>query len=90
MCKKFGQKLNALSRISTFLSEDQKRIVFNAMIKSQFSYCPLIWMFYSRKSNDVINKFHERSLTLITSDKNSSLETLLQNDKDITAHQKNL
>ena len=90
MCKKSGQKLNALSRISTFLSEDQKRIVFNAMINSQFSYCPLIWMFYSRQSNNVINKFHERSLTLITNDENSSFETLLQKDRDITAHQKNL
>ena len=90
MCKKSGQKLNALSRISTFLSEDQKRIVFNAMINSQFSYCPLIWMFYSRQSNNVINKFHERSLTLITNDVNSSFETLPQKDRDITAHQKNL
>ena len=90
MCKKSGQKLNALSRISTFLSEDQKKIVFNAMIKSQFICCPLIWMFYSRKSNNLLNKFHERSLTLITKDENSSFESLLQNGKDITAHQKNL
>ena len=60
MCKKSGQKLNAISRISTFLNKDQKRIVFNAMIKSQFSYCLLIWMFYSRKSNNLLNKAHER------------------------------
>ena len=60
MCKKTGQKLNALSRISTFLNKDQKKIIFNAMIKSQFSYCPLIWMFSSRQSNNLINKIHER------------------------------
>ena len=42
MCKNSGQKLNALSRISTFLNKDQKRIIFNAMIKFQFSYCSLI------------------------------------------------
>ena len=47
MCKKSGQKLHALSRTSTFLNKDQKRIIFNAMMKSQSSYCPLIWMFYS-------------------------------------------
>ena len=88
MCKKSGRKLNALSRISTFLNKDQKRIIFNAMIKSQFIYCPLIWIFYSRQSNNLINKAHERSLSLITNDENSSFETLLQSNKDITVHQK--
>ena len=68
ICKKSGQKLNALSRITTFLNKDQKSIIFNAMIKSQFSYCPIIWMFSSRKSNNLINKVHERSLRLITND----------------------
>ena len=90
MCKKSGQKLNALSRISTFLNKDQKRIIFNAMIKSQFIYCPLIWIFYSRQSNNLINKAHERSLSLITNDENSSFETLLQSNKDITVHQRKL
>ena len=88
MCKKSGQKLNAISRISTFLNKDQKRIRFNAMMKSQSSYCPLIWMFYSRQSNNLISKVHERSLNLITNDENSSFETLPQNNKDITAQKK--
>ena len=59
MCKNSGQKLNAISRISTFLNKDQKRIGFNAMMKSQSSYCPLIWMFYSQQSNNLISKVHE-------------------------------
>ena len=49
-----------------------------------------IWMFSSRRSNDLINKVHERSLRLITNDENSSFETLLQNINDITVHQRNL
>ena len=60
------------------------------MIKSQFIYCPLIWIFYSRQSNNLINKAHERSLSLITNDKTSSFETLLQSNKDITVHQRKL
>ena len=60
------------------------------MIKSQFSYCPLIWMFSSRQSSNLINKVHERSLRLITNNQNSSFETLFQNNKDITFNQKNL
>ena len=33
MCKKSDQKLNAISKISTFLNKDQKIIIFNAMIE---------------------------------------------------------
>ena len=47
-------------------------------------------MFSSRQSNNLINKLHERSLMFITNDENSSFETLLQNNKDITIHQRNL
>ena len=90
MCNKSGQKLNALSRITTFLNKDKKSIIFNAMIKSQFSYCPIIWMFSSRRSNNLINKVHEISLRLITNDENSSFETLLRNINDITVQQRNL
>ena len=38
-------------------------MVFNA--KSQFSYCPLIWILSSRQSNNLVNKVHERSLRRI-------------------------
>ena len=47
-------------------------------------------MFSSRRSNNLINKVHERLLRLITNDESSSFETLLQNINDITVHQRNL
>ena len=34
------------------------------MIKSQFNYCPLVWMFCSRQPNNLINREHERGLRL--------------------------
>ena len=33
----------------------------NAFVKSQFSYCPLIWMFCARKSNYRLNQVDERA-----------------------------
>ena len=60
------------------------------MIKSQCSYCLLIWMLSSWQFNSLTNKVHERSLRPITNDENSNVETLLQNNKDITVHQRNL
>ena len=55
LCRKAGQKLHAQARISNFVTHDQKRLLLNSIINSQFSYCPLIWMFCSRSLNNLIN-----------------------------------
>ena len=60
------------------------------MAKSQFSYLPLIWMFCSRNTNNLINKIQEISLRLITNSKISTFEHLLQANNEITTHQRNL
>ena len=65
MCKKAAQKLGVLNRISSLLDPEKKKLVFNAVIKSHFSYCPLTWMFSSRRSNNLINRIHERSLITV-------------------------
>ena len=44
LCKKASQKLHALARVSNLTSIRQRKIIMNAFIQSQFSYCPLIWM----------------------------------------------
>ena len=51
LCKKAGQKLHALARISNFMSLNKRKVMMNAFISSQFSYCPLIWMCHSRSLN---------------------------------------
>ena len=90
ICRKAGQKLSALSRILPYLERDKKELLFKSMVKSQFNCCPLVWMFCSRNANNLINKIHERSLRLITNDKTSTFEHLLQANNEITTHQRNL
>ena len=68
ICRKAGLKLGALLRITNYLNSSQKKLIFSGMIKSQFSYFPLIWMFSSRKSDNLINKIHERSIRIVSSD----------------------
>ena len=63
-----SQKIAALSRLASYLHNSEKKLIFNSIIKSQFSYCPLVWMFCSRTSNNMINKLHERSLKIILND----------------------
>ena len=67
LCRKAAQKIRALSRLLNHLSDSQKRLIFNSIIKSQFNYCPLTWIFCSRTTN-MIKIMHERSLRLILND----------------------
>ena len=62
LCKKASQKVNALSRIASYMTFDQRRLILNSFITSHFSYCAIVWMFHSRKLNERINHIHERAL----------------------------
>ena len=90
LCKKASNKLQALTRIASFVDTAKLRCLMKAFIESQFSYCPLIWMFHSRKLNNRINRIHERALRIAFKDYVSSFENLLQQDKSFTIHEKNL
>ena len=71
--------------------QKKRRILMNAFITSQFSYCPLVWMSHSRAMNNRINKIHEKALRLVYKDKtNLSLDDLLKKDKSVSIHQRNL
>ena len=90
ICREASQKTCALSRISNYLDPKQNETLFKGMIRSYFSYCPRIRMFCSRKSNNLINKVHERSLRIVSGDNHSSFKSLLSKYKEITIHQRNL
>ena len=47
-------------------------------------------MFCSRQSNSLINKIHERALSIVSEDYTSPFETLLVFNNQSTIHQKNL
>ena len=58
LCRKAFQKLNALARVAQYINLAQRRLIMYAFIFSQFGYCPLVWMFHSRKLNNRINNIH--------------------------------
>ena len=64
--------------------------MLKTFFESQFSYCPLLWMFCSRKLNHKINRLHERALRIAYADYTSSFEDLLIKDGTVTIHQRNL
>ena len=56
---KASEKLGTLRRISNLLDTQKKTLLFNTIIKFQFSYNPLVWMFHSRRLNSLVNYIHE-------------------------------
>ena len=61
-----------------------------AFICSQCGYCPLVWMFHSRKINNRVHSLHERALRVVYRDYNATFSELLSKDKSVTIHQRNL
>ena len=90
ICKKASQKLTAISRFSHILSEDKRIILLKTFFESQFNYCPLIWMFCSKTINRKIDRLHERALRLAYKDYVSNFHELLEKDKSVTIHNRNL
>ena len=60
--QKASQKLNALAGLAPYMGTTKKCILMNAFFKSQFNYCPLVWMCCNRSLNTKINRLHERCL----------------------------
>ena len=90
LCTKANQKLHALSRISEYMSTSKLRLVMKAFINSQFGYCPLVWMFHSREINNRINSIHERALRIVYKSKHLTFDELLQKDKSVRIHHRNI
>ena len=51
-----------------YLDFNKVRLLFKSFFESRFKYRPLIWMFYSRKTNNRVNKLYERAPTLVYGD----------------------
>ena len=90
LCRKAGKKLSVLARLSNFMYTNQKRVLMEAFIESQFGCYPLIWMFHSRGGSNKINHLHGRSLRIVHKDNISSFEDLLTEDRSFTIHQRNI
>ena len=77
--------ISALGKVSNYIDSDKRKLLVNSFVKSQISYCPLIWMFCTRESNYSLNRVHERALRIISENYTSSFSELvtLLNEKII-------
>ena len=88
MCKKAGNKLNALTRMTNILNPFQNTLA-KLFLKGQFNYCPLLWMFCSRSWNNLINKIHERASSLTSEINDIPFNELLSINIEVSLYNKN-
>ena len=90
LCKTVSNKLNCLARLAKTLTKNQRVLLFNSFIKGQFNYCPLIWMFCSRRSHNSIDKLYERALRLAYDDFTTPSKNLYETYKVHSIHHTNI
>ena len=68
----------------------KQKALMKTFVIFQFNYCPLVWMFHSRKQSHRINSIHERALRVTYQNYQSTFLQLLQKDNSVTIYQRNL
>ena len=53
-CKEAGKKVNALARVASYMNKTKRILLLKTFILSLFNYCPLVWIFCSKNSNNRI------------------------------------
>ena len=82
--QKSREKPSVLTRICKFMSLDRRRVLVKSFIESQFAYCPLVWMFFDKTSDNRINHLHECALRTVYNDNVSTFEKFLEKDNSVT------
>ena len=72
------------------LGLEERKILINSFIYTNFNYCPLVWHFCSRKSINKIENIQKRALRFLLNDYSSDYETLLKKTNKHTMKVKRL
>ena len=89
ICKSAANQLNALVRLKTFLGSNERKVLVNSFVLSNFNYCPLAWFVSSSTSLRNIENMHKRALRFLLNDYVSSYEQLLQKSSKASLNLRN-
>ena len=82
-----GQDFNRGRIWNFFQGNDKSKLLLNAVVLFNCSYCRLIWLFCCKTANNDINRTHMRALRILYE---STFEELLDRVNTKTTHTKNL
>ena len=86
LCKIAATQLNVLNRLKTFIGFQEKKILVQSFVYSNFDYCPLVWYFSSSKSLQKVEKLQEHALRFLYNDHTSSYNDLLMRSSKCMMH----
>ena len=78
ICNRASRQINSFKRFSKYLKVDRRLSVYKSFIQSNFSYCPVAWLFCGRKNSNKLAKLQERALRIVFDDFSSSYEFLCE------------
>ena len=90
ICQKTNNKVKPFSRVVRHLEPQKSSLLHDSLMLTKFNYCPLIWMFYGKMTNDKVNSVHKRALRVLLNDYTSSFVELLHIKEEVTIHERNL
>ena len=77
VCSRASRQINAMNRVSKFLSKECKIKLYNAFILSNFLYCSIVWHFCSSHCSYKMEKIQKRALRVVLNDYQASYQDLL-------------
>ena len=78
ICRSAVNQLNVLIRLRKFLGFEEKKVLINSYFYSNFSFCPLVWMFSHANSPKKVEDLQKRALRFLYDDYNSPSEEILK------------
>ena len=80
ICKSASNQLNALVGLKRYLGHEERFVLVNSFIYSNFNYCPLVWMFSSKTKTSLnkIENLQKCALRFVLDNYTSSYELLLE------------
>ena len=90
ICRKANNKTKALLRIRKFLNLEQAQVLAEGYVSSNSRYCPLIRVFCSKMSDNLIVKTHYGTIRAIYDSQTRSYEELLHSSRKKKIHTQSL
>ena len=85
ICLSASRQISALKRLSRFLDQDSRVLIYKSFVLSNFSYSPITWIFCGKGNSTKLEKLQERALRFVYRDTTSTYEEILKRGDFFTA-----
>ena len=90
ICKSASKQLKSLVRLKCFLGFEERKVLINGFILSDFNYCFLVWSISSAKSLNKVENLQKGAFRFLHNAYSSSYEELLKKSGKSTVNVSNI